>query len=765
MARKNQILLADRLVKALEQADTNDGDARYNRLFTVFKDGAVRERTEIDNYEHPGLFIPNFVKVDKKLRDRAVVFYDFMDHECYLSLATFSDCWVADDIGTLGVFSKGDTSYADQSKPDFANLDQVWMKDAAPDKNPLHLAVWTETYLDPVWNKWLMTLATPVYANGKYVGVVGNDIFIGEVFTRMATSKLDGSTNFIFNSDGFLIAHPTLQKEISAGSGRLKISELGSNQQVLKDSYAAIKTKSDNFSAPNYAELIDVNSDSIVAVVKLEGPDWYLATVYPKALLREAALNSSQYILIFGMISLFLEIFLLMRLLAARLARPLTSLVNVVERVKLGDLSAKAETGTNDEFQILGHAFNNMTHNLSLSRKENLDALERAEDAARVKSEFVASISHEMRTPLNGILGMTEFLTDSELSDEQRHHANMIYASGNHLLSIINQVLDVSKIEAKKFELEEAHFSFKQMFEEVGAITQFSAREKNLELAFEVSEEASKAVFGDSSRVKQMVINLVGNAIKFSDQGPVKISVAEVSSNVDRAIYRFNIKDRGIGIPLEKQSKLFEPFSQTDVSTARQFGGTGLGLYLVKSFAELMGGTVGVDSQVGRGSEFWFEVSLKNHVAQAPKAIVLEDDESFKLIDKSKPVLIVDDITINQTVTSALVRRLGFSCIVTGDGQSAVDLFEEGKFAFILMDCQMPIMDGYEAAKAIRALEKTDRSIIIALTASTQDRDRDACLAAGMDDVLSKPVKSAIFKEMVRKWLAPTVEDLKNRAS
>ncbi|MBX2996136.1 MAG: response regulator [Bdellovibrionaceae bacterium] len=753
LAERNQRALARELVSHLEGADKG-GLSRvreFDQIFRRSKDGAVRERDEIDNTQHPSFFVPPSIKLTSDVKSQLMMMYEFMERECYVTLTSFSDCWVSDARGSVGNFLIEERSYAHQIPADFKNLEQVWMTVIDPQHNPERKSRWTPTYLDPNIDLWVVTLATPLYLGDKFLGAIGNDIFLGQIVDRTVHLKMAGTKNFIFNSDGVLVAHPDFQDRIQKSLGRLSVGDVMSEDPTLKEAHELAIREMPRRAPFAGGRVFELDAENWIAIAKLDGPDWYMATLYPKSLITTAALNASRFILIFFCVSLILEVALLMWLISQRLERPLSELVKGVQKVSAGDLQAKVFAGTNDELQLLSEAFNEMTYNLGISRAESQAAVVKATEAARVKSDFVSNISHEMRTPLNGILGMTHFLSETNLSEEQKKYASLIAESGNNLLAIVNQVLDVAKIEAQKHELNEAPFNLMSVLDDVRTVCGFAAKQKGLPLDFESSIDGQ--FWGDGPRLRQILANLVGNAVKFSSVGSISLRVTELDSRAPFKRLRFEVRDQGVGMSEEVQSRLFKPFAQGDSSMSRSHGGTGLGLFLVKSFAELMGGTVSLSSRLGEGSTFRVEIPLRTQPpasARLPKAPV-----PAAALQNVKPILIVEDNFVNIVLTEALIKKLGFTSQVAKDGREAVEAFASGRFSMILMDCQMPIMDGYEATREIRRLEtQGTRTPIVALTANTSSEDRERCLESGMDDMLSKPVKIAVFKEKIEYWLS-----------
>jgi len=388
--------------------------------------------------------------------------------------------------------------------------------------------------------------------------------------------------------------------------------------------------------------------------------------------------------------------------------------------------------------------------NLHLTLRKTQDELIRSKDlaeaAAKAKAIFLANISHEIRTPMNGIIGMIDILKRTSLTAEQLEYIEIIGISGENLLMIINDVLDFSKIEAGQITFEKIRFNLSDEIDEVIKILRYKAMQKNLELSFQINSEVPEFLVGDPLRLKQVLINLCNNSIKFTSEGYVKIEVKLIAINESTVRLNFEVQDTGIGISPENQLKLFKSFSQADVSTTRKFGGTGLGLAISKNLVELMNGNIGIISEEGRGAIFHFDsefgVSEHSHMILENQKIDVSSAENKKL-----KILLAEDNIINQKVAILNLQKLGHEVIVVSDGIQAVKRFISDSPDAILMDIQMPEMDGVEATGKIREWEKENsvqnRVPIVAMTANTLKSDKDLFISSGMDDYLGKPFNSA----------------------
>jgi PAS domain S-box-containing protein len=387
---------------------------------------------------------------------------------------------------------------------------------------------------------------------------------------------------------------------------------------------------------------------------------------------------------------------------------------------------------------------------------ELANAHDRAVEASNTKSAFLANMSHELRTPMNGVIGMNDLLLESGLSEDQRELALQVSRSGEQMLAIINDILDIAKLEAGRLELDLTSFDLREVLDDACAGARTQARASGLTFELAVANEVPPSVYADRRRLQQVVMNLVTNAVKFTTSGGVTVRVVTTAVDSNSAGVRIEVTDTGIGIDPERLRQMFEPFSQADVSTTRLYGGTGLGLAIVRELVELMGGTVEAESEPGRGSTFTFELEL---MADASAGTPSRQDRTTDIGAlpswESPPlVLVAEDSPVNQIVATRALERCGCRVEVVGDGAEAGAACERQSFDAVLMDCQMPGMDGYAATTELRRRENgSKRTPIIAMTAHAMAGDRERCIAAGMDDYLSKPMRRSELAEALARWI------------
>jgi signal transduction histidine kinase/CheY-like chemotaxis protein len=419
--------------------------------------------------------------------------------------------------------------------------------------------------------------------------------------------------------------------------------------------------------------------------------------------------------------------------------RTLARLVDARTSELRGEVEARRQTQTRLEREIAER---------EQVQAELAHAMTRAEAANQAKGMFLANMSHEIRTPMNGILGMTELLLDSPLNSEQREHLGMVRSSAQSLLTVINDVLDFSKIDAGRMDLEAISFTVREFVRETVPPFLALAADKGLELRWSVDSAVPTAVVGDPGRLRQVIVNLLGNALKFTESGSVALTVGAVRADAQSAVLSVQVHDTGIGIPAEKLNIVFQPFTQADGSMTRRYGGTGLGLTITAQLVRLMGGEITVQSELGRGTTFSFTVKLGMPPVQEPpgRDVAPVGGRGAEPSTEKLRVLVAEDNLVNQRLIGRLLQKWGHDVTIVSSGEQAVEATAGTPFDLVLMDVQMPGMDGFEATQAIRLREAATGAphlTIIAITAHAMKGDRERCLEAGMDGYVSKPVEAA----------------------
>lgn len=453
--------------------------------------------------------------------------------------------------------------------------------------------------------------------------------------------------------------------------------------------------------------------------------------------------------------------FLLARRLARHLSQPLSAMNDAVKAIQSGNYQTTLPEVGDGELAVLARHINNLASGLNNAALEQqramtllIKAREESELANRAKSDFLAMMSHELRTPMNGVLGMLQLLETTELNQEQHEYAALASESTEHLLKVINDILDFSRIERGALELELISFNLPVLLKTSLQAFQHSAQQRGLTLHLELGEALpSLQVQGDPTRLRQILVNLIGNALKFTERGEVRVEANWQALDNQVLWFTCSVHDTGIGISGERLDTMFDAFQQADNSISRRYGGTGLGLPIARTLAERMGGTLTARSEPGHGSCFTLEIPLPFSAQQpAPRP---EASSPGPALQQTLSVLLVEDNPVNQTVIEAMLRSLGYQVTLVVDGAQAVSAVQRESFAAVLMDCRLPIMDGYEATRRIRKLAAMGQVPIIALTANALQGDREACLQAGMNDYLAKPFKRAELQELLDRWLSP----------
>jgi signal transduction histidine kinase/ActR/RegA family two-component response regulator len=626
----------------------------------------------------------------------------------------------------------------------------------------------------------------------KVVGVIGTGLELTNFIRSVLESKQDGVMNMFIDGDGAIQAHPdiehvdmhTLTKESESKKTVYRLLADEGSRDRLRELLERLK------SAPEETGMtyLTINGEkALVGAAYLKDINWFNLTVITPKIWSLGGSFVPLVVLVFvGMLlTIASSIYLIQRFVLSRIYR----LEAAVDEVKVGQFAINLSSDTPDEIGRLTVSFKEMAEviqqnqrdlnnaiacaeaaneaktavllnleNIVQARTEELSQAKlSAESANLAKSHFLATMSHEIRTPMNGILGMAQLiLMDEKLDGDIKEHVRIINDSGQTLLTLLNDILDLSKVEAGKLQLSYAPFSPQQLIDETASLFAQSAHEKGLELIVEWKGEPDCVYEADAIRLRQMISNFIGNAIKFTQYGFVRIEAQVIEESAQTALLEFSVIDSGIGIPLELQPKLFHPFSQADSSTTRLYGGTGLGLSIIRSLAAHMNGSVGLESEPGKGSRFWFRAQAKIIKEKAvPHSISdkIEDGLPQQTDFLAGAILVVEDNPSNRQVAEAVLWKLGLQPVCVENGKEAVDIIRNGlNPSLILMDMQMPVMDGIMATKHIRLWEAEtcrNRIPIVALTANAFEEDNQLCREAGMDDFLIKPINIEELRKII----------------
>lgn len=740
----------------------------FDRFFVTLPDGSTRVRQELFDgtndpsgvlYRHNSGFIGREAPLHSQaFRNRLYNSLRILNQVGPLAITRFGNVYASFPENSVLVHWPG-MNWAENASFDMSVADQEWYYVADKVHNPSRKTVWTGLYYDDVADDWMVSCETPVDLNGRHLLTFGHDYLLNDLFERVLNDHLEGTYNFIVRKDGRLIAHPDKLLELRKAKGVLDIAQI--DDVVLKQQYEQIIAHTTANGQNNFV-ITDGAEGAFLAVSKISGPEWYFVTVFPNRLLSSAAQSTAAFIFGLGVISLIVELLMLFFVLRFKVMKPLRMFAGASNAVKqweydkvaYGELPLPVDRA--DEVGALARLLKSMAGTIH----DNIHDLKQLD---QLKDDFMANTSHELKTPLNGIVGIAESLIDGAagpVNEKQSYNLSLIVSSGQRLTNLVNDILDFSKLKHEKLDLQLAPIDVNAVTELVMTLSQPLVKDTRIRLLNQIDLETPR-VWADENRLQQILHNLIGNAIKFTKQGLIS-----VTSKVEKGMVQITVSDTGIGIGEGYLEKIFELFEQGDSSTAREFGGTGMGLAVTRQLVELHEGKIWVESKEGKGSSFCFTLPISEEQPQhqvsdssaevaANGSSVAARSTTVAVEDAIGTILVVDDEPVNIQVLLNHLQLNRYDVTTATSGMEAMDIIDRGDyFDAVLLDVMMPGMTGFDVCRLIRKSYPANRLPVLMITAKNAQADVVAGFEAGANDFLTKPVNKVEMLKRLKNHIA-----------